>query len=283
MPESTSESIRDSGERSVLVSIDEATGVGTITLNRPSRRNALNHQMLPILDDAISALASNESVRAIIITGAGESFCSGVDTSELSGGTETGPHTPGPGGPEALRQGFKLSHRIVLSIFDIEKPVIAAIRGPAVGAGLDIACACDLRLAAPDARFSAAYIKVGLFPGYGGVWFYPRLFGMAKATEMMLTGDFLSADDALNAGFLNRIVPGEELLTEATKLAARLAAGPPIATRLAKTMMHRSLGVDLASSLQLSAAAEAITLSSADHAEGMAAAREKRSPNYRGV
>jgi 2-(1,2-epoxy-1,2-dihydrophenyl)acetyl-CoA isomerase len=156
--------------------------------------------------------------------------------------------------------------------------VIAGIRGPAVGAGLDLACACDMRLAAPDARFSAAYIKVGLFPGYGGVWFYPRLFGMAKAAEMVLTGDFISADEALAAGFLNRIVPADTLLSEALKLAARISAGPPIATRLAKTMMHRSLGMDLATSLQISAAAESITLSSVDHAEGMTAAREKRVP-----
>ncbi len=270
-------------EPTVLTSLDESAGVGTITLNRPARRNALDHEMIPALEEAISGIAANDSIRAIVLTGAGESFCSGVDTDELAGGSQPGPHSPGPGGPEALRRGFQQSHRIVLSIFDIEKPVIAAIRGPAVGAGLDLACACDLRLASPDARFSAAYIKVGLFPGYGGVWFYPRLFGMAKAAEMMLTGDFLSADDALEAGFLNRIVPADQLLSEAQKLAARIAAGPPIATRLAKTMMHKSLGVDLASALQFSAAAEAITLSSADHAEGMAAAREKRAPDYRGV
>lgn len=280
MPGTTSSEI---SQPTVLTDINEAVGVGTITLNRPDRRNALNHEMLPDLEEAVSGLAANDSVRAIVLTGAGESFCSGVDTSELAGGTHPGPHTPGPGGPDALRRGFEQSHRIVVSIFNIEKPVIAAIRGSAVGAGLDIACACDMRIASPDARFSAAYIKVGLFPGYGGVWFYPRLFGMAKAAEMMLTGDFLGAEEALEAGFLNKIVPAEEVLPAAHQLAERIAAGPPIAIRLAKTMMHRSLGIDLASALQLSAAAEAITLSSADHVEGMAAAREKRSPNYRGV
>ncbi len=279
MPADTTEN----AEQTVLVEVDEDVAVGTITLNRPARRNALNHEMIPALDQAISDLAETESVRAIVLTGAGESFCSGVDTNELAGGDFPGPHSPGPGGADALRRGFEQSHRIILSLFNIEKPVIAAIRGPAVGAGLDLACACDLRIAAPGARFSAAYIKVGLFPGYGGVWFYPRLFGIAKAAEMMLTGDFLSADDALNAGFLNKVVPADELLSESSSLAARIAGGPPIATRLAKTMMHRSLGVDLASALQFSAAAEAITLSSADHAEGMAAAREKRSPDYRGV
>ncbi len=239
--------------------------------------------MLIALDRAISDLSSDDSVRVIILTGAGESFCSGVDTSELAGGSKTGPHTPGPGGAEALRRGFELPRRIILSLFDIEKPVIAAIRGSVVGAGLDLACAFDIRIAAPDALFSAAYIKVGLFPGYGGVWFYPRMFGMAKAAEMVLTGDFVSAEEALAAGFLNRIVPENELLAEAHNLAARIASGPPIAIRLAKTMMHRSLGTDLATSLHISAAAESITLSSKDHAEGMAAARDKRVPRYRGV
>ena len=239
--------------------------------------------MIQQLDEAVTKVGADDAVRAVILTGAGKSFCSGVDTTELAGGTRSGPHSPGPGGPEALRRGFEQSHRIILNIFNMEKPVIAAIRGAAVGAGLDLACACDMRIAAPDARFSAAYIKVGLFPGYGGVWFYPRLFGMAKAAEMMLTDDFLSAEDAEAAGFLNRVVPDDDLLPAATELATRIASGPPIATRLAKTMMHRALGVELASALQLSAAAEAITLSSSDHAEGMAAARERRKPEYRGV
>ena len=267
----------------VLTTTEPDLGVGTITLNRPSRRNALNAESLASLDQAVSQLARDESVHVIILTGAGGSFCSGVDTNELSGGSSIGPHSPGPGGPEALRQGFKLSHRVILSLFNIEKPVIAAIDGPAVGAGLDLACACDLRIATPEARFSAAYIKVGLFPGYGGVWFYPRLLGMAKAAELMLTGDFLDAEQALAAGFLNKVVPKESLVEESGKLANRIAAGPPIATRLAKTMTHASLGVDLATALDMSAAAESITLSSADHAEGMAAAREGRSPHYRGV
>ncbi len=278
-----SESPGENPDLAVLTGLDEDAGVGTITLNRPARRNALNHEMLIALDKAVADLSENESVRAIVLTGSGASFCSGVDTDELAGGSSDGPHSPGPGGPEALRRGFQLSHRIILTLFDMEKPVIAAISGPAVGAGLDIACTCDIRIASPDARFSAAYIRVGLFPGYGGVWFYPRMFGMAKAAEMMLTGDFMNAEEALASGFLNRIVPADQLLAEATELATRLAAGPPIATRLAKTMMHRSLGTDLTSALQLSAAAESITLSSADHAEGMAAAREKRAPNYRGV
>jgi enoyl-CoA hydratase/carnithine racemase len=272
-----------SDEPAVIIKRDEATGVATVILNRPSQRNALSHEMLIALDAAISEVARDDGVRAIVLTGNGPAFCSGADTRELAGGPNDGPHKPGPGGPEALRRGFELPRKVILGLFDIEKPVIAAIRGSAVGAGLDLACACDIRIAAPDARFSAAYVRVGLFPGYGGVWFYPRIFGMAKAADMMFTGDFLNADEALASGFLNSVVHGDELLERAGALAQRIAAGPPIAIRLAKTMMHRSLGVDLQTSLQISAAAESITLSSQDHAEGMAAAREKRAPVYRGV
>ena len=267
----------------VNLSRDAITGTATITLNRPAQRNALSGEMLRALVAAIDEAAADDSVRAVILTGAGGAFCSGADTDELAGGTKRGPHTPGEGGAEALRRGFELPRRAVLGLFNMEKPVIAAIRGPAVGAGLDLACACDIRIASPDARFSAAYVRVGLFPGYGGVWFYPRIFGMAKAAEMMFTGDFLSAEEALGAGFLNRIVPAEALEAEAQAFAARLAAGPPIAIRLAKTMTHRSLGVDLETSLHMSAAAESITLSSADHLEGISAARGKREPGYRGV
>lgn len=267
----------------VVIDRNSSPGTATITLNRPQQRNALSGDMLRALAEAVENVASDDSVRAVVLTGAGGAFCSGADTDELAGGTKQGPHTPGEGGAEALRRGFELPRRIILGLFNMEKPVIAAIHGPAVGAGLDLACACDIRLASPEARFSAAYVRVGLFPGYGGVWFYPRLFGMAKAAEMVFTGHFLSAEEALDAGFLNRIVPAAELLSGAQSFAAHLAAGPPIAIRLAKTMMRRSLGVDLETSLHMSAAAESITLSSADHLEGMQAAREKREPRYRGV
>lgn len=267
----------------VLIEREDSTGVATAILNRPDQRNALSNEMLIALDRAISELAQDDRIRAIVLTGNGPAFCSGADTRELAGGPNGGPHKPGPGGAEALRRGFELPRKVILGLFDIEKPVIAAIRGSAVGAGLDLACACDIRIAAHDARFSAAYVRVGLFPGYGGVWFYPRIFGMAKAAEMMFTGDFVSAEAALSTGFVNSVVPDHDLLQQAQSLARRIASGPPIAIRLAKTMMHRSLATDLQTSLQISAAAESITLSSQDHAEGMAAAREKRAPVYRGV
>jgi enoyl-CoA hydratase/carnithine racemase len=200
----------------------------------------------------------------------------------MVGGSGEGPHKPGPGGAEELRRGFKLAQRVILGIYKMEKPVIAAIHGSAVGAGFDLACACDIRIAADSARFMAAYIHVGLFPGYGGTWLYPRLVGQAKAAELMYTGNFMEADEAKSLGFVNDIVAEGDLIDTAEKMARRIAAGPPIAIRLAKMMMRRGTSMDLETSLEMSAAAEAITLSSEDHVEGMAALRQKRRPEFKG-
>jgi 2-(1,2-epoxy-1,2-dihydrophenyl)acetyl-CoA isomerase len=128
----------------------------------------------------------------------------------------------------------------------------------------------------------AAYIHVGLFPGYGGTWLYPRLVGPAKAAELMYTGNFMEIDEAQSLGFVNDVVPGDDLIAAAEKMARRIAAGPPIAIRLAKMMMRRGSTIDLETSLEMSAAVEAITLSSEDHVEGMAALREKRRPEFKG-
>jgi enoyl-CoA hydratase/carnithine racemase len=163
------------------------------------------------------------------------------------------------------------------------KPVIAAINGSAVGAGFDLACACDIRIASDSDHFMAAYIHVDLFPGYGGTWLYPRLLGSGKAAEWMFTGSFMEVDEAKDLGFLNDVVPEEELLDAAEKMARRLAAGPPIAIRLGKTMVRHGMSTDLETSLEMAAAAEAITLSSSDHAEGMAALRQKNVRNLKGT
>lgn len=267
----------------LLLDFDADQGVVTLTLNRPDRLNALNRTLLEALDSAVTRLEDDDSVRAVVITGAGEAFCSGADTDEMSGGPGDGPHKPGPGGPEALRRGFAVAQRVILGLHRLEKPVIAAVNGPAVGAGFDLACACDIRIASPQARFMAAYVRVGLFPGYGGTWFYPRLLGMGRAAELMFTGDFLEADEAVRCGFVNRVINADNLLSEATRLAVKIAQGPPIAIRLAKMMMTRGLQMDLETAMQMAASAESITLSSRDHAEGMHALREKRIPKYEGV
>ena len=238
--------------------------------------------MLQDLGDALESVANDDEVRAVVLTGAGKAFCSGADTDELVGGSSDGPHKLGPEGAEGLRRGFKAAHRVILSVYNMEKPVIAAVNGSAVGAGFDLVCACDIRIAAKSARFMAAYTHVGLFPGYGGTWLYPRLVGLAKAAELMFTGDFMYVDEAETLGFLNAVTEDDELLEAAMKMATKIASGPPIATRLAKMMMRRGTSIDLETSLEMSAAVEAITLSSKDHVEGMSALREKRRPEFKG-
>ena len=267
----------------VIRDVNREQGFATLTLNRPDRLNSLGSDLLKSLVDSLESVASDDSIRAVIITGSGRAFCSGADTDEMTGGKSDGPHKLGPTGAEGLRRGFHLAQELILGVHQMEKPVIAAINGDAVGAGFDLACACDIRIASDKARFMAAYIHVGLFPGYGGTWLYPRLFGYAKAAELMYTGSFMDVTEARSLGFLNDVVPDQDLKGAAEDMARRIADGPPIAIRLAKTMMRRGLSMDLETSLEMSAAAEAITLSSTDHVEGMEALRQKRRPKFKGI
>ena len=267
----------------VIRDVNREQGFATLTLNRPDRLNSLGSDLLKSLVDSLESVASDDSIRAVIITGSGRAFCSGADTDEMAGGKSDGPHKLGPTGAEGLRRGVHLAQELILGFHEMEKPVIAAINGDAVGAGFDLACACDIRIASDKARFMAAYIHVGLFPGYGGTWLYPRLFGHAKAAELMYTGSFMDVTEARSLGFLNAVVPDQDLQGAAEDMARRIADGPPIAIRLAKTMMRRGLSMDLETSLEMSAAAEAITLSSTDHVEGMEALRQKRRPKFKGI
>ena len=172
---------------------------------------------------------------------------------------------------------------MILAVQRMEKPVIAMIDGTAVGAGFDLACACDIRIATTKAQFMVAYIRVGLFPGFGGTWLYPRTLGsMGKAAELLFTGDFLEADEAYRLGFLNRLVEVDDLESTTMEMARKIAAGPPVAMRLSKLMLYKGLEFDLETSLKMAAAAETITLTSRDHEEGTLAIREKRKPNYEG-
>jgi enoyl-CoA hydratase/carnithine racemase len=286
MPESENRSgsnaiPKTSDESSVVVERPES--IAMIRLNRPERRNAMDGATLDALGSAIESAGNDDDIKVVIITGSGGSFCAGADTDEMLGGKRPGPHALGEEGTEGLRRGFKNAQRVILGIHKMEKPTIAMVDGPAVGAGFDIACACDIRTGSTAARFMSAFVRIGLFPGYGGTWLYPRLLGIGRAAEMLYTGDFLEAEDAYNAGFLNRLESPEDLEAVTMKLAGKIAAGPPIAHRLAKMMMYRGLDMDLDTAMQMAAAAESITLSSADHAEGLAAARERRKPEYRGA
>jgi enoyl-CoA hydratase/carnithine racemase len=165
----------------------------------------------------------------------------------------------------------------------MEKPVIAMVNGAAVGAGFDLSCGCDIRIGSPRARFMVAYVRIGLFPGFGGTWLYPRMLGsIGKAAELLFTGDFMEAEEAYRLGFLNKLVPEEELENTTREMARKIASGPPIAIRLSKLMLYKGLEFDLETAMKMAAAAETITLTSRDHEEGTAAFRESRRPMYEG-
>ena len=289
----------------ILYQPSPATGIARIILNRPRRLNALNDRMQIEIAQAIANADTDPQTRVVIITGAGRAFCAGGDLNQLGGSDAASPNAapdssdgsdsnagesanpPRPGGwnsPNAdeIRRSFRLAQDMILGVQRCEKPVIAMVNGVATGAGLDLACACDIRIGTPRARFMSAYVRIGLFPGFGGAWLYPRTLGsLGRAAEMLFTGDFLEADEAYRLGFLNRLVSEDELETTTMTMAKRIAAGPPIAIRLSKLMLYQGLQSSLETALKMAAAGETITLTSHDHAEGVRAFREKRPPEYR--
>jgi len=265
----------------ILLHRDPQQHIARITLNRPDSMNAISDQMQRELAEAVEEVAEDDGVRVVVLTGAGRSFCSGADTQELVGGARPGGYASSSA--EEVRRYFRWAQRVVLGLHNMEKPTIAMVNGPAVGAGFDLACACDLRIGSTSARFMAAYVRIGLFPGWGGTWLYPRVLGsVSKAAELLFTGDFLEAEEAHRLGLLNRLVPPEELEAATMEMARKVAAGPPIAIRLAKMLLYQGLQMDLETAMKMAASAESITLTSEDHREGITSFREKRKPNYKG-
>lgn len=269
-----------------MVTADEAilsetrNGVGWLTLNRPDRLNALTGEMTARLADLVQEMGDDDGVRCVVLTGAGRAFCAGADMGGMSSrASGAAPERSA----EQARRGFKHTQRLILGLNSIEKPVIAMVNGDAVGAGFDIACACDLRVASDTARFMVAFTRIGLVPGWGGTWLMPRLIGIPKALELLYTGDFFSAEDALRCNFVNAVHPADALRDATTALAERIAAGPPISMRLNKLQVFRGLEMSLESALKFNAVTETITLGSEDHREGVSAFREKRPARYAGL
>jgi enoyl-CoA hydratase/carnithine racemase len=249
-------------------------GVGTITLNRPERRNAFTLEMLDLWTEALRDARTNEAVQAVVVTGAGSAFCSGGDV----GGMASRGELSGLDHKRAL----ELVHRIPLALEELDKPVIAAINGPAIGAGCDMALMCDLRFMAADARLSEGYVKVGLIPGDGGTYFLPRLVGTAKALELLWTGDFVDAEEALRLGIVNRVVPRDALLPTVYEFAERLAQGPTAAIRTIKRAVYQGLRMDLRTHLDLISSHMSFIRQTEDHREGARAYVEKRAPEFKG-
>ena len=263
----------------------EKDGILWMTLNRPERLNALTFPMLHEMREVFFAARFDRSLRCIVITGAGRGFCSGMD---MGGAANPDPDPPPPGlqpgdlDLEGHRFVMRRESETFTALRRLETPIIAAVNGPCVGAGFDLASLCDMAVVSKAAKFQVAYVKRGLHADLGGFWSLPRVLGWRKAMELMMTGRFMSPEEAHAAGFSNALVEPEDLEAETMRLALEIEAGPPIAQRIGKLLATRSQFMDFDSALQWSETAIPLVDLSADHKEGVAAFREKRPADFRG-
>lgn len=258
----------------ILLEVED--GIATVTLNRPERRNAFTLPMINAWAEALDACRRRADVRVVVVTGAGTAFCGGGDIEDLmEAGLERGPAAQRATIGEHV-------HRIPLALADMDKPVLAALNGAAIGAGLDLALAMDLRFAAASARFAETYVAMGLAPGAGGAHWLPRLVGPARALELLWSGEAIEAAEAERIGLVDRVWPDDDLMPRTLAFARRLADGPTLAIRAIKRLVQGGLAGDLRANLDRAAATYGVLSSTDDHREAVAAFREKRRPRYRG-
>jgi enoyl-CoA hydratase/carnithine racemase len=259
--------------KSFLYEVRES--VGHITLNRPERLNALTFEVYRELTDAFTALRDEREVRAVVITGAGRAFCSGGDVHDIIGPLFERD-------AEGLLEFTRMTCELVRNIRALPKPVVAGLNGTTAGAGACIALASDIRLASPAAKIAFLFVRVGLSGAdMGAAHLLPRLVGLAKATELLYTGDFISAEEAERIGLYNRVVAAEELAQATHDLAARLARGPAFALAMTKEMLNRELDVSLDTALEWEAQAQAACMQHPDYREAYEAFVEKREPRFK--
>ena len=252
-----------------------------VVFDDPERRNAMTEAMGRALTDVVARLSSDASVRAVVLTGAGSAFSGGGDLAMLEARSRAGQDAPG-GPVRAENRAFMRDfYGRFLSVRDLPCPSIAALNGAAIGAGLAVALACDLRIAARDAKLGLNFTKLGIHPGMGSSWTLPRLVGPAHAADLLLTGRILDGSEAERIGLVNRAVARDEVVASALAIAEEIAACAPIAVRQTKQALARSFERDLAEQLAFEAEQQAICYETADFAEGLAAARERRTPAFR--
>ncbi len=262
-----------------ILLLEKRGPVAILTLNRPDLMNALGQEGDgPAVAAVCAQVASDRTIRAAILTGAGRAFSAGGDVKAMK--EKTGAFG---GSPNEVREGYRRNiHMIVRSIYNLEVPLIAAVNGPAIGLGCDVACMADVRIAADTAKMGVTFLKLGLIPGDGGAWLLPRLIGASRAAELLFTGDVIDANTAVDWGLVSRAVPADKLMDEAMALAMKMAAQPPQALRLAKTLMRHGASASYDTIMEMSAAAQALMHETSDHMEGVNAILEKRTPTFKG-
>lgn len=261
------------GWENILFSKEE--GIGTLTLNRPDSLNALGGNMRQEILAALEAAVADDEIRVIVITGTGKGFCAGGDVKEFVSGTSQ-TETQLPFDQRPARD------KIVLLLQATGKPVIASVNGVAAGGGCNLALACDMRIASDRARFGEVFVRRGIHPDWGGIWFLPRIVGYAKAAELIFSGEVIDAAEALRIGLVNRVVPHEELAAATHEFALKLAKNAPIPIALAKKFLQQFSRLDLGQALDHERFAQEICQHTEDRVEGMKSFVEKRPPVFKG-
>jgi enoyl-CoA hydratase/carnithine racemase len=255
---------------------DVKDGIATLTLNRPERLNALGDSLRDDLLDAVTRASADHEVRVMIVTGAGKGFCAGGDVKAMNEAKEDRRERP------LIEKIAPSRDRTLLAMRDAPQPIIAAVNGAAAGAGMNLALGCDIRIASTAAKFSQAFVRRGLHPDWGGTYFLPRVVGMAKACELIFTGDIIDASEAMRLGLVSQVVAPEALMPTANDLARKIATGPPIAVRLAKRALYHSVDSDLRAALEFETFAQNVCSETDDAREGIRAFVEKRAPVFQG-
>ena len=251
-----------------------ADKIATITLNRPERRNAFTQDMFDAWIDALNESQARDDINVVILTGAGTAFCSGGDVKAM--------------GERELNQLEEKNYlwenlnRLPLTLEHMDKPVIAAVNGPAAGAGMDAALMCDIRFAGASARFAEAYVKVGLLSGEGATWYLPRLVGLGKAFEMLWLGDFVDAEEAKRIGLVNDVFPDDKLQDSVREIATRIANGPTISVRMLKRMVYQGQRMDMRTHLDMTSSHMSIVRKTDDYKNAVKAFANKEKPVFKG-
>lgn len=254
---------------------NKADNVATITINRPELRNALSIETGREIRTAFGEASRDNDVRAVVLTGAGSAFCSGIDLPEGEKILDMAP-------VQIREEIYAVFQGVIRSIIDLPKPVIASVNGPAMGAGFDMCLACDIRIASEDARFSEFFVRIGTLPGMGGMFFLPQLVGIGKANELAFTGDIIDGTEAERIGLVNKVVPEDQLEKATKEFAQKLARGATKAIGMIKMGIRRGMGSNLSSELEFASFAQSICIKTEDAREGFRAALEKRRPEYKG-